>query len=263
MTSTGKTRLFAQATLASLTATLLTAAAYAADGGPRHDGVMGGRGMGGERMLERVKERCDEMKDRLAKIDRDLSADQIRDIVLGRLAEAGNDTLKVGKVTAKGEDLVALEIVTKSGAQVNTREFSTKTGLPAGAEQRCDRAVERMSKAAETGAGPRPGRPERRGPMMGGPMMGGAMMGSSMGGARSELGLVADAGPDRDLNLNESQVRKLAEAGLILMGNPRLKVGEIRAKDADTYVVDLVAADNSLVLQRTIDKRTGRPSPTL
>jgi hypothetical protein len=62
----------------------------------------------------------------------------------------------------------------------------------------------------------------------------------------------------RDLNLNADQVKKLAEARLIMSGNPNLKVGAVKEKDKDTYTVDIVAANNSLVVQRDVDKHTGR-----
>ncbi|MBM3513707.1 MAG: hypothetical protein FJX59_08325 [Alphaproteobacteria bacterium] len=221
--------------IASLAAALLAGTVNAAEFGPR-----GGRFMSSDRMAERVKERCDAMKERLAKMDRDLSAAQIKDIIEGRLAQSGDDNLKVGKAGAKG-DVVTIDIVTKTGAKVSSHEFSTKTGLPVGAGSMCDRAVERMEQAADR-------RDERRGPMMGGP------------GLRGGLGLIGDMGLDRDLELSMDQARKLAEAGLILMGNPNLKVGEIKEKNADTYVVDIVAADNSLVAQREINRHTGRPA---
>jgi hypothetical protein len=194
------------------------------------------------------------MKERMAKVDRDLTADQIRDIVEGRLAKSGNDNLKVGKITAKGDDIVALDITTKTGAIVSTREISMRTGLPVGAEQRCDRMVERLTQAAargDVGLGFRgPGRGGPRDGMMGGPR-----------GRMAELGFLGKVGPDRDLNLTEDQVRTLAEAGLIVMGNPNLRVGAIKEKDANTYVVDIVASDKSLVMQREIDRHSGRPSP--
>ena len=41
-------------------------------------------------------------------------------------------------------------------------------------------------------------------------------------------------------------------------GNPNLKVGAVKEKDKDTYTVDIVAANNSLVVQRDVDKHTGR-----
>ena len=228
----------------AMAALMLSGVASAADG-PR-----GGRAERmGERMAERIKDRCDDMRERLEKLDRNLTSDQLRDIIQGRLASLNGGNLKVGKATKKGDDVVTLEIVTKSGALVNVRDFSTKTGMPVGAGERCDQVAERISKAvANRGDGPGPGGrgPGGRGP--GGPEM----------GRLAALGLIADAGPDRDLNLTKDQARKLAEAALIVVGNPRLKVGDIREKDPGTYEIDIVAADNSLVFHRELDRHSGR-----
>jgi hypothetical protein len=148
------------------------------------------------------------------------------------LAQASNPNLKVGKVQTKAEDVVSVQIVTKDGSLVNTRDISTKTGMPVEAAQRCDKIEERIEKASE-----------RRG---------------DRGGRRAEGMALFGGGPGKDLNLSADQVKKLAEARLIMSGNPNLKVGSVKAKDADTYTVDIVTADNSLVLQREIDKHTGR-----
>ena len=172
-----------------------------------------------ERMRERMIERRQE---RQSEIDRKLSSEQVRDIVEGRLAMSGNANLKVGKVTAKEIGVVSVEIVTKTGALVETREISTRSGMPADIERRT--------------------RGDFRG--RGGP-----------GGQRFGRGIQAD----KDLKLSVDQVRKLAEARLILQGNPNLKVGPVKEKDPDTITVDIVASDNSLVTQREIDRHTGRP----
>ena len=63
---------------------------------------------------------------------------------------------------------------------------------------------------------------------------------------------------NRDLNLTESQVKTLVEARLIMRGNDRLKLGKVAKKDDQTYLVDIVTVDNSLVRQVEIDKNTGR-----
>lgn len=221
---------------AAIAGLLMTGTASAQDG-PR-----AGRG---ERFAERVKERCDNMRERLGNMDRDLSADQLRDIIQGRLAQMGEGNLKVGKVTKAGEDAVEIEIVTKSGALVSKREFSTRTGLPTNAGARCDQVAERVSHAVARGDDGQ----GRRG-------RGARGVGMARAGA---LGLIGEVGPDRDLNLTKDQARTLAEAALIAVGNPRLKVGEIREKDTDTYEVDIVAADKTVVFQREIDRHTGLP----
>ncbi len=158
--------------------------------------------------------------DRAQEIDRHLTTEQVRDIVAGRLAMSGNANLKVGKVTAKEEGVVSVEIVTKTGALVDTNEISTKSGRLV--------AMEKMRAAFR----------DHRGP-----------------GGRGGPGV---RGAQKDLKLTVDQVRKLAEAQLIIRGNPNLKVGQVKEKDADTITVDIVASDNSLVSQREVDRHTGR-----
>lgn len=190
----------------------------------------------GEQMRERMRER---MEERRAAEDRHLTADQVRDIVAGRLALTGNPNLKVGKATTKEEGIIAVDIVTKTGALVTTREISTRTGGP----------VRRpRTETANAGApDPRPGMMNRgpRGEMRGG---------QTLGGANFALGV---KGP-RDLKLTTDQAKKLAEARLIELGNPRLKVGAVKKRDADTISVDIVAVDNSLAVQHEIDRHSGR-----
>ncbi|MSQ87205.1 MAG: hypothetical protein EXR10_10295 [Alphaproteobacteria bacterium] len=213
-----------------------------APGGMGGEDMRGGRGM--ERMAERMKERCEKFEARLANMDKKLTTDQVRDIVAGHLAQADNPNIKVGKVQAKGDGVVGVEIVTKDGALVNTREISTKTGLSVEAARRCDKLEERNEKASQ--------RREDRGPGRMGRGAGGR------GGSGGEAMALFGAGPGRDLNLGADQVKKLAEARLIMNGNPSLKVGAVKEKDKDTYTVDIVAANNSLVVQRDVDKHTGR-----
>jgi len=189
-----------------------------------------------ERMRDRMRERMAERRAERADIDRKLTADQVRDIVAGNLAMTGNPNLKVGKVTPKENSVVAVDIVTKTGALVTTREISTKTGRP----QRLD--------AQGDAVGPRRGA--------------GGRMGMRMSrGAGADLGgdlTLAPNGQRRDLKLTVDQTKKLAEARLIELGNPNLKIGAVKEKDADTITVDIVAQDNSLVVQREIDRHTGR-----
>ncbi len=195
--------------------------------------------MGGERdgkRFERIKDRCESFEAKLASMDKKLTADQVRDIVAGRLAERGNPNVKVGKVSTKG-DVVSVDIVTVKGdSLVMTREISTKTGLPPSATDRCDKIEERIEKAkAEDKDGVRK---PHRGPSAG-------------------FGFINRDG-DRDLNLTADQVKKLADARLIMQGNPRLQVGAVKEKDKDTYTVDIVTVDNALVLTREVDKHNGR-----
>ncbi len=203
-------------------------------GGPM-GGPNGGQRM--EKMAERMKEGCARMEARLENMDKKLKPDQVRDIVAGQLAQSGNSNIKVGKVQPKGEGVVTVEIVTTTGSLVNTREFSTKTGMPVEAGQRCDKIEARIEKARATAG--------ERGPGRGGRMIEG-------------MALMGAGGPDRDLNLTTDQVKKLAEARLIMLGNSHLKVGSVKEKDQDSYTVSIVTADNALVVQNEISKHTGR-----
>lgn len=193
-----------------------------------------------ERFRDRMHERAAE---RRPEIDRKLTSDQVRDIVEGRLAMRGNANLKVGRVAAKEEGVVTVDIVTKTGALVTTQEVSTRTGLPA----RLEAARNQRAGGDERGRG--------HGGMRGG-FRGGAHAGMRGGmGGRSLAG-----GAGRDLNLTVDQAKKLAEARLIMAGNPNVKVGAVKEKDADTITVDIVASDNSLVSQHEINRHTGRPN---
>jgi hypothetical protein len=66
----------------------------------------------------------------------------------------------------------------------------------------------------------------------------------------------------RDLNLSTTNVKNYFERWLAWQGNPRLKVGDVKEKDADTFVADIVTKDNSLVQRFVINRRNGyfRPS---
>jgi hypothetical protein len=235
-----KTKMYHQAMkLRPITFAVLFGLGTAAAGAAYAQGPAGH--MGGERdkRFERIKDRCEDFEAKLANMDKKLTADQVRDIVAGRLAERGNPNIKVGKVTAKG-DVVSVDIVTVKGdSLVMTREISTKTGLPPSATDRCDKIEERIEKAKADGK--KEVRPHHRGPGPG-------------------FGFMMDRDGDRDLNLTADQVKKLAEARLILQGNPRLKVGAVKEKDKDTYSVDIVTVDNALVVTREVDKHSGRPS---
>ena len=67
-------------------------------------------------------------------------------------------------------------------------------------------------------------------------------------------------GEDRDLELTADEAGTLVSAQLILQGNDRLKVGGVVSQGEDTYVVDVVTVDDSLVMQIEIDRDTGRRS---
>lgn len=236
--------------------TIAAGAAYAQ--GPA-TGTHNGKRM--ERIAERMKDRCE----KLASTDRKLTADQVRDIIAGRLAERGNSNLKIGAVKQTG-DVVSVAIVTaKENSLVTTRELSTKTGLPPQATERCDKLDERINKARDqrADAAPREQRREQRRDRLRGHNDGfgrGGFGPGFDGGFGGGFGLMA-GGPDRDLNLSAEQVKTLAEARLIMLGNPRLKVGAVKAQEAGTYLVDIVTVDNALVEQRTFGKNNGRGKP--
>ena len=58
-------------------------------------------------------------------------------------------------------------------------------------------------------------------------------------------------------NLTTDDVKTRVERWLAWRGNPRLKVGEVKEKDADTIIADVVTKDNSLVQRFIIDRHTG------
>lgn len=64
---------------------------------------------------------------------------------------------------------------------------------------------------------------------------------------------------DRDLNLTSDEARTLVEARLIMRGNDRLKVGQVSEKDEETYLIDIVTVDDSLVRQIEVDRDNGLP----
>ena len=76
---------------------------------------------------------------------------------------------------------------------------------------------------------------------------------------RKQMGPMGRFG-DRKLNLSETQVRTMAEARLIMRGNDRLKIGKIAKKGEDSYLIDIVTVDDSLVRQVEIDKNSGLPT---
>jgi hypothetical protein len=69
-------------------------------------------------------------------------------------------------------------------------------------------------------------------------------------------------GPQANLNLTTDQVKNQLESWIARQGNPHIKVGEVKEKDADTIEADIVTKDNSLVQRFVVDRHTGfyRPS---
>jgi hypothetical protein len=81
------------------------------------------------------------------------------------------------------------------------------------------------------------------------------------GGGRGALGWRWSAGQG-NLNLSTDDVRNYFERSIAWQGNPRLKVGDVKEKDADTLVADIVTKDNSLVERFSVNRHDGlfRPS---
>lgn len=61
--------------------------------------------------------------------EKDLTADDVKKILDGRLAWAGNKRLKVGNVTKKDDDTYIAEIVTTDNSLVERLEVGRKTGI--------------------------------------------------------------------------------------------------------------------------------------
>lgn len=66
----------------------------------------------------------------------------------------------------------------------------------------------------------------------------------------------------RDLNLSADSVKTYFERWLAWQGNPRLKVGDVKEKDADSIVVDIVTKDNSLVQRFVVNRHYGSLRPS-
>jgi hypothetical protein len=69
-------------------------------------------------------------------------------------------------------------------------------------------------------------------------------------------------GPQANLNLTTDQVKNQLESWIARQGNPHIKVGEVKEKDADTIEADIVTKDNSLVQRFVVDRHTGFYRPT-
>lgn len=72
----------------------------------------------------------------------------------------------------------------------------------------------------------------------------------------------AGPGPQGNLNLSTDQVKSNIERWLAWRGNPRLKVGDVKEKDADTIEANIVTKDNSLVQKFVVNRHTGFFQPS-
>jgi hypothetical protein len=85
------------------------------------------------------------------------------------------------------------------------------------------------------------------GPGMMGPGYGPGMMGYGPG----------YYGQQANLNLSTDDVKNYFGRMLAIRGNPRLKVGDVKEKDSDTIVADIVTKDNSLVQRFAVNRHNG------
>jgi hypothetical protein len=97
-----------------------------------------------------------------------------------------------------------------------------------------------------------PGMMQGHGPgMMYGPGHGPGMMGPGWPGQQANL------------NLSSNDVRSFFNRWIAVQGNERLKVGDVKEKDANTIEADIVTKEENALVQRfSVDRRTGfyRPS---
>jgi hypothetical protein len=61
----------------------------------------------------------------------------------------------------------------------------------------------------------------------------------------------------RDRNISVDDARNYFERWVASQGNSRLKVGDVKEKDADTITVDVVTKDNSLVQRFQVNRHNG------
>ena len=97
--------------------------------------------------------------------------------------------------------------------------------------------------------------------MMGPNMMGGP---GARGGFGPRSGMITPGWNKswRDRNLSTDDVKQYFERWLAWEGNPHLKIGDVKEKDADTIVADIVTKDNSLVQRIIVDRRDGYFKPS-
>jgi hypothetical protein len=97
--------------------------------------------------------------------------------------------------------------------------------------------------------------------MMGQGMMGGYGPGMMGGYGYGPQGYGLQGYGSGNLNLSTDQVKGYLERMIASQGNPRLKVGEVKEKDADTIVADIVTKDNSLVQRFVVNRHNGFYQP--
>ena len=87
---------------------------------------------------------------------------------------------------------------------------------------------------------------------MGPGMMGQGMMGRHGGMMGGNWGYIPPP-----VNLSVADVKSYMERWVEGTGNPRLKLGKVTEKDADTITADIVTKDDSLVQEFEVDRHTG------
>ncbi len=105
------------------------------------------------------------------------------------------------------------------------------------------------------GRGMGPGMSAGNCPLMGAGMMGmGAGMGPGMGRGMMGSGWGYIPPP---VNLSVADVKSYMERWVEAMGNPRLKLGKVAEKDADTITAEIVTKDDSVVQELEVDRHSG------
>jgi hypothetical protein len=66
----------------------------------------------------------------------------------------------------------------------------------------------------------------------------------------------------RDLKLSTDNVKAYMERWLAWQGNPRLKLGDVKERNADTITADIVTKDNSLVQRFVVNRHNGYFQPS-
>lgn len=72
------------------------------------------------------------------------------------------------------------------------------------------------------------------------------------------MGGMATPGANVDRKLTVASVRTVLSARLAMGGNPRLTLGEVTARDADTIIAEVVTVDKALVDRFSVNRKTGR-----
>lgn len=93
--------------------------------------------------------------------------------------------------------------------------------------------------------------------MMGPPMMGVPCQWGVCGPGFMMRGYGPPWGASSDLKLSVETVKDYLDRWISWQGNPHLKVGDVKEKDADTIVADIVTKDNSLAQRFAINRHSG------